>query len=125
MMTLFRFLGAVAATAALALAAPAANAEPATGGDVTAQYATMLVQSGAAARTDAYLNNTFLGWVTADPGSNYQVSWVDCWKDGDWATGNYYSNRWFRAYVTHTGGATQWAFVHSSFVTNQSTVRVC
>ncbi|CCH31943.1 hypothetical protein ABZ816_42045 [Actinosynnema sp. NPDC047251] len=128
MNTLTRLLATAAATAALPLAmtltAPAANA--ATGdGEVTAQYATMLVQSGAAARSNAYLNNTFLGWVTADPGSDHQVSWVSCWKDGDWATGNYSSNRWFKAYVTHTGGATQWAFVHSSYVTNQSPVGVC
>ncbi|GAA3036316.1 hypothetical protein [Actinokineospora globicatena] len=126
MKTLTRVLGTAAATAALALIAPTADATPVrSDGESTVQYATMLVQSGAAARNAPYLNNTFLGWVTADPGSNHQVSWVDCWKDGDWATGNYSSNRWFKAYVTHTGGATQWAFVHSSYVTNQSAVRGC
>ncbi|WP_049796866.1 hypothetical protein [Actinosynnema mirum] len=76
------------------------------------------------ARGDVRLDGTFLGWV-ADYGSGYQDAQVDCWKDGAWATGDYRGNRWFRAYVSHTGNATQWAFAHSSYVTDQSAVRGC
>lgn len=130
MNTMSRLLAAGTAVGALTvgalLSAPAAANADTKSGSQQLRYPTMSVQAGAAARSDAYLNNTFLGWVTADPGSAYQASWVDCWKDGDWATGNYSSNRWFKAYVYHTNNPNAvWAFVHSSYVTNQSGVRQC
>jgi hypothetical protein len=129
MKTMSRLLAAGAAVGALTggalLSAPAANADTASANQQL-KYPTMSVEAGAAARSAPYLNNTFLGWVTADPGSAYQASWVSCWKDGDWATGNYSSNRWFKAYVYHTNNPNAvWAFVHSSFVTNQSSVPQC
>ncbi|GJF34847.1 hypothetical protein KNE206_75470 [Kitasatospora sp. NE20-6] len=100
--------------------APAADA---------AGYATMTVQAGAAARTAPYAESwSFIGWVTSDGwrNPNGQASWVSCWKDAGWATGNYSSNRWFYAYVNYSGGAQPtWAYVHSSYVTNQSAVPAC
>lgn len=94
-----------------------------------ASYATMNVQAGAAARWDPYvLPGTFEGWVTSDGGlSKVQKSWVKCYVDAGWATGNYTSNRWFLAYLntTNTGRTPLWLYVHSSYVTNQSRVPSC
>ncbi|MDJ0385296.1 hypothetical protein [Streptomyces sp. G-G2] len=92
-------------------------------------YAIMTVQAGAAARNAPYaVSSDFIGWVTSDGwrNPNGQASYVACYKDGGWATGNYSSNRWFYAYVNYAGGSVPvWAFVHSSYVTNQSTVPAC
>lgn len=107
---------------ALAILVPASPAE-------AAGYATMTVQAGAAARWDPYAqSNTFAGWVTSDGwrNPNGQASWVQCYTDAGWATGNYSSNRWFLAYVNTAGRkAPLWLWVHSSFVTNQSGVPRC
>lgn len=43
-----------------------------------------------------------------------------CWKDGGWANGRYWSNRWF---FVDTDIVTGW--VHSSLVANQTWVRRC
>ncbi|MFD3549233.1 hypothetical protein ACFWUW_27125 [Streptomyces sp. NPDC058655] len=92
-------------------------------------YPTMTVQAGSAARSAPYAESwSFIGWVTSDGwrNPNGQASWVSCYKDAGWATGNYSSNRWFKAYVNYSGGsAPVWAYVHSSFVTNQSSVPAC
>ncbi|MCY0940937.1 MULTISPECIES: hypothetical protein [Streptomyces] len=107
-------------TGAMLTIAPAAHA---------AGYPTMTVQAGSAARSAPYAESwSFIGWVTSDGwrNPNGQASWVSCYKDAGWATGNYSSNRWFRAYVNYSGGsAPVWAYVHSSFVTNQSSVPAC
>jgi len=103
------------------------------GGSVANALPTVEVQAGAAARSAPRLNGTFVGWVlnvSATGGKAYgaQPSLVQCWKDGDWATGNYRSNRWFKVYVyesTHGIRNPQWLFVHSSFVTNQKKVGRC
>jgi hypothetical protein len=47
---------------------------------------------------------------------------VGCWWDGDWATGTYYTNRWFNVLVweSYDGYAVpRWLFVHASYVYNQ------
>ncbi|WP_431682808.1 hypothetical protein [Kitasatospora sp. KL5] len=118
-----RIAGAVAGLLTMAssvlAAAPTAEA---------AGYATMTVQAGAAARYAPSASSAFIGWVTSDGwrNPNGQASWVKCWADGGWATGNYSSNRWFNAYVNYSGGrAPVWAYVHSSYVTNQSSVPRC
>ncbi|MCJ1708434.1 hypothetical protein [Microbacterium sp. VKM Ac-2923] len=111
--------------AALVMAGSLGVAAPAS----AAGYATMTVQAGAAARWDAgvYPNN-LVGWVTSDGWRNPkgQSSWVKCYTDGGWATGNYSSNRWFLAYVNIGSRPNpMWLYVHSSFVTNQSGVPRC
>ncbi|MEV6211591.1 hypothetical protein [Kitasatospora sp. NPDC051914] len=119
-----RIAGAVAGLLTMAssvlAAAPTAEA---------AGYATMTVQAGAAARSAPYQSSaTFIGYVSSDGWRNPsgQASWVKCWVDAGWATGNYYSNRWFYAYVNYSGGRVPvWAYVHSSYVTNQSSVPRC
>jgi hypothetical protein len=109
------------------MTAPAASADA--GSDVTVQVATMNVQAGAAARSAPYAEPwSFIGWVSSDGwrNPNGQWSWVECWVDAGPATGNYFSHRWFLAYVNYGGGsAPVWAYVHSSYVTSQSSVRNC
>lgn len=87
------------------------------------------VQAGAAGRYDPRVSNNLAGWVTPDASlwwvSNTQRSYVACYADGGWATGNYSSNRWFKVYVHLTSGATSWFFVHSSYVYNQIPVPAC
>ncbi len=46
---------------------------------------------------------------------------MQCWRDGGWATGRYSSNRWFLMELSNG----QEGFVHSSFVTNQTSVPNC
>lgn len=94
------------------------------------QYCCVNVQAGAAARTDVRVANaTFAGWVTPDQflgrPSNTQRSYVSCYRDGDWATGNYRSNRWFYVYVHLSNGRLGYFFVHSSYVYNQTRVPAC
>lgn len=71
------------------------------------------------------------GWVAMYPVprvTNYPTTWLksgavfymDCYVDHSWYYGNYNSNRWFWGY-----GGGYWAYVHSSFVTNQIGVRRC
>ncbi len=93
-------------------------------------YCCVNVQAGAAARYDPWVANYNLaGWVTPDRilgwTSNTQKSYVTCYEDGGWATGNYRSNRWFLVYVHITNGTTSWYYVHSSYVYNQITVPRC
>jgi len=58
--------------------------------------------------------------------SDTQRSWVKCYQDGDYATGNYYTNRWFQVYVTATGSSWAfWGYVHASYVYNQPVVGPC
>jgi len=93
------------------------------------QYCCVNVQAGAAARTDATVANNLAGWVTPDQflgrPSNTQRSYVRCYKDGDWATGNYRSNRWFSVYVNLSNGRIGYFFAHSSYVYNQTSVPRC
>jgi hypothetical protein len=91
------------------------------------------VQAGAAARMSAggpIANlGAFAGWVTPDQflgrTSNVQKSYVYCYADGAWATGNYSSNRWFQVYVHLSNGKLGRFFVHSSYVYNQISVPRC
>jgi hypothetical protein len=46
---------------------------------------------------------------------------MQCWRDAGWATGRYSSNRWFLMELSNG----QEGFVHSSFVTNQTSVPNC
>jgi hypothetical protein len=116
--TLLVAVGLISAGAAVTTAASATS------------YPFADVQVGASARTAPYLSNTYIGTVLQDPGSssNTQRSWVKCYKDGDWATGNYSTNRWFQVYVyeSRDGYANpQWVYVHASFVYNQPAVPAC
>ncbi|MGN9807464.1 hypothetical protein [Micromonospora sp. L32] len=46
---------------------------------------------------------------------------MECWRDGSWATGAYYSNRWFLLELSDT----REGFVHSSYVGSQTAVPNC
>lgn len=99
-----------------------------------AGYPTGTVDFMASTRTEPYLTaygqDTYWGFALRNPGStaNDQTVAVGCWWDGDWATGNYSSNRWFDVYVyeSYDGyDVPRWLFVHSSYVTNQPRVPEC
>jgi hypothetical protein len=118
---------AVATLFPLCAATPAA-AEPKAG------YLTAQAEYYASARTVPYLtwngSNTYNGYVLHDPGmwTGNQTVAVGCWFDGDWATGNYSTNRWFKVYVSTSywgSGHPGWNFVHASYVFNQPRVPHC
>jgi hypothetical protein len=102
-----------------------------TGAAVQSGYPTATVQYGASTRTLPYLrSSTYWGYALRNPGmsSGNQTVSVACWWDGDWATGNYTTNRWFRVlvYENYDGYAVpRWLFVHASYVYNQPVVRHC
>jgi hypothetical protein len=73
--------------------------------------------TGASVRADASLSSTVLRVV----GGTTPLEML-CWKDGDWATVFYSSNRWFRASVAGPGSS---GFIHSSLVVNQTGVGPC
>lgn len=124
-----------AATAVLAMLIPAfigtlmlmpSQASAAT----QAGYPTAQVEAGASTRTLPYLrSSTYWGYALVSPGSSWlQTASVMCWWDGDWATGNYSTNRWFRVLVweNYDGyNVPRWLFVHASYVFNQPVVRHC
>lgn len=56
-----------------------------------------------------------IGWLP-----NESAVEMLCWWDGDWANGNYWTNRWFK--IRFSDGN---ALVHASLVTNQAAVRRC
>lgn len=93
-------------------------------------YPTASVAFGASTRTAPRVrSNTYWGYAYRNPNfsSNQTVS-VSCYYDGDWATGNYSSNRWFRVLVweSYDGYNTpRWLFVHASYVYNQPSVGPC
>lgn len=63
-------------------------------------YPTATVQHGASTRTSPYLENTYSGYALHNPGTTGdQTVSVTCWYDGDWATGNYATNRWYKVLV--------------------------
>jgi hypothetical protein len=117
--------GVLAACLAMAALISPATARAAT----TGGYPSAIVQYGASTRTAPYLSNTYWGYALHDPGtSGNQTVSVMCWYDGDWATGNYTTNRWFRVLVweNYDGhGTPRWLFVHASYVYNQPSVRQC
>lgn len=93
-------------------------------------YPSVDVQVGAAVRTQPKTASQYFdGWVlnTGHAGKQTQRSWVKCWQDGDWATGGYRTNRWFKVYVNDTthGNWAHWGFVHASYVYNQVAVPRC
>jgi hypothetical protein len=96
-----------------------------------AGYPTASVQFGASTRTLPYVRpNTYWGYALRNPGtsSGNQTASVACWYDGDWTTGNYYTNRWFKVltWESYDGYNTpRWLFVHASYVYNQPGVRQC
>jgi hypothetical protein len=121
-----RGLSMAAAAAALALMGPAVMTPAAN----AASWPIVDVQAGAAARYDPWVDSySFAGYVTPDAHawwtSNTQQSYVWCYADSGWATGNYSSNRWFKVYVYTTRNVTSWFFVHSSYVYNQKPVPAC
>lgn len=123
----FRKVAAFVAAAVAATTIFLGGAQPASAAGY--QYCCVNVQAGAAARFDPFVGNNLAGWVTPDASlwwvSNTQESYVSCYADGGWATGNYASNRWFKVYVHLTSGVTSWYFVHSSYVYNQTRVPAC
>lgn len=112
-------LATTAAFSGLGLVATAPNAEAA------ATYPTAQVQAGVYIRACASTACVTQGTVAGSWYSDTQPSWVSCYADGGWATGNYRTNRWFRVYVTAAGGATFWGFVHASYVYDQPVVGRC
>lgn len=92
-------------------------------------YPTVDVQVGAAARSEPSVNDAYrVGWVLSETGGSTQKSWVRCWEDGDWATGNYATDRWFEVYVTENPDgyySPKWLYVHASYVYNQVIVPKC
>ncbi|MCT7293876.1 hypothetical protein NVV99_23505 [Rhodococcus sp. PAE-6] len=93
-------------------------------------YPTVDVQVGAAVRTAPKVSkDTLDGYVqnTSHFFANTQKSSVQCWQDGDWATGNYRTNRWFKVFVNDSrhGDWAHWGFVHASYVYNQKIVPRC
>jgi hypothetical protein len=122
--SLVRGVLVVAATVvALGVSAPAGSAA------TTAGYPSALVEYGASTRTVPYLTNSYWGYALRDPwNGSRQTASVMCWYDGDWATGNYRTNRWFRILVweSYDGYSTpRWLFAHASYVYNQPVVRMC
>jgi hypothetical protein len=89
----------------------------------TPGYSSVLVEIGATTRSQPYLNNTYWGYALPDPRTHArQTASVRCWYDGDWATGNYSSNRWFDVLVWENldgYNVPRWLFVHASYVYNQ------
>ncbi|MGW0854192.1 hypothetical protein [Streptomyces sp. NPDC002690] len=48
-----------------------------------------------------------------------------CWKTGEWANGNYWTDRWFYSTV-QSNGTNNWnGYVHASLVANQKSVPRC
>ncbi|MFF9064165.1 hypothetical protein ACF09E_02280 [Streptomyces sp. NPDC014891] len=71
-------------------------------------------------RTQATTNSAIIG--TAPNGRMVDMM---CWKTGQWATGNYATDRWFYSTV-QSGGTNNWiGFVHASLVADQKTVPRC
>lgn len=70
-------------------------------------------------------NNVRACASTADPcqvlTTTTSTGRMQCWRDGGWANGRYNSNRWFLMELSNG----QEGFVHSSFVTNQTSVPNC
>lgn len=118
------FLAVVVALSCLAFGARSAHAATQSG------YPTATVEFGASTRTLPYVSaGTYWGYALHNPGTyGNQTASVMCWYDGDWAYGNYWTNRWFRVLVweTYDGYRTpRWLFVHASYVFNQPHVREC
>jgi hypothetical protein len=94
-------------------------------------YPTAQVEVGASARTLPYIESSdYWGYVLPNPGSSYwlQTASVECWVYGDWATGNYYGNKWFRVLVWESYDGypvPRFLFVHGSYVFNQPSVGYC
>ena len=94
-------------------------------------YPTAQVEVGASARTQPYIKSSdYWGYVLPNPGTSYwlQTASVQCWVYGDWATGNYYGNKWFRVLVweSYDGYSTpRFLFVHGSYVFKQPKVGYC
>jgi hypothetical protein len=122
-MRIFSKLLAAATAAAIAAGVGALVPAPALA-ETLPGYPNALVESGVAARWQPYIvyggSNTLLGYT-----SGRRSSAVKCWADGDSATGNYTSTRWFKVYVYNNGTGVQWSFVHSSYVYNQPSVPEC
>lgn len=118
-------LSSVGAAASAVLAVGAGTLAPTPAhAETLAGYPSALVESGVAARWQPYIvyggQNTLNGWT-----SDRRWSAVKCWADGDTATGNYSSARWFKVYVYNNGTGVSWSFVHSSYVYNQPAVPEC
>ena len=97
-----------------------------------AGYPSALVEHMASTRTLPFVrSDTYWGYAlrqSSAPNSPRQTVSVRCWWDGDWATGNYYTNRWFKVLVweSYDGYATpRWLFVHASYLYNQPSVPQC
>jgi hypothetical protein len=123
---LFRAIVALAFAAGSGFSAVPAHAATQAG------YPNALVEYGASTRTLPYVrSNTYWGYALRENGSvnaPRQTVAVGCWYDGDWATGNYSTNRWFRVLVweSYDGyGTPRWLFVHASYIYNQPSVPRC
>ncbi|WP_433077791.1 hypothetical protein ACQP1P_35500 [Dactylosporangium sp. CA-052675] len=118
-------LGIAAAVGGGVLVPSPAHAAP------TAGYPNALVEYLASTRTmPSVSDSTYWGYaLSKGPGlSGRQTVAVGCWQDGDWATGNYSTNRWFKVYVWESYNGfdnPQWLFVHASYVYNQPVVPRC
>jgi hypothetical protein len=95
-------------------------------------YPNALVEYMASTRTLPYVrNDTYWGYAlrqSSGSGAPRQTVAVGCWWNGDWATGTYYTNRWFLVLVweSYDGyNVPRWLFVHASYVYNQPSVPQC
>ncbi|MDX2544573.1 hypothetical protein ACOT81_35495 [Streptomyces sp. WI04-05B] len=71
-------------------------------------------------RAGATTNSAIIGTAP-----NGRMADMMCWKDGDWAQGNYWTNRWFYSTVQSNGTNNWIGYVHASLVANQKTVPHC
>jgi len=125
---ILRLLTVLASAALVSLVSAPNRAHAAT----EAGYPNALVEYMASTRTQPYVQpGTYWGYAlrqSAAPNAPRQTVAVRCWWDGDWATGNYYTNRWFRVLVweSYDGYAVpRWLFVHASYIYNQPSVPRC
>ena len=125
---LLRNLLAVAIAATAGLVGTPGGADAAT----EAPYPNALVEYAASTRTLPYVRSeTYWGYALrqhAGANAPRQTVAVGCWWDGDWATGTYYTNRWFKVLVWESFdgyNTPRWLFVHASYVYNQPTVPRC
>jgi len=95
-------------------------------------YPNALVEYMASTRTLPYVrSDTYWGYALRQSyaaNAPRQTVAVGCWWDGDWATGNYSTNRWFKVLVweSYDGyNVPRWLFVHASYIYNQPVVPHC
>ncbi|MEU0030924.1 SH3 domain-containing protein [Streptomyces sp. NPDC006335] len=109
-----RLAGQVVATAAALPGLAASPVSAWTGGYVSSNAGFAYVRE--AATTDSAILGTAPNGRTVD---------VMCWKHGDRAKGDYWTNRWFYSTVQSNGTDNWVGYVHASLVARHKTVPHC